>query len=296
MPNIATNGIQIEYDTFGEKSGRPILLIIGLGCQLILWSEEFCQQLVNSGHYVIRFDNRDAGLSTKIEKAGVPDLMEAMSKVMRREKIEAPYTFDDMADDSVGLLNALGIEKAHICGMSMGGAIAQTVAINHPSRVLSLIPIYGPTGNSKIPQPKPEILGLLMTPPPVERKPFIEQSMNIFRAFAGSGYEFEDNWLRDYTERGYDRAFYPQGMARQFLAGLAHGNRSRRLKAVTAPTLVIHGDEDPIVPVENGMDAAESIPGAELMVVKGMGHDMPYRGAWGQIAEAIAEHTRKVEV
>lgn len=296
MPNIATNGIQIEYDTFGEKSGRPILLIIGLGCQLILWSEEFCQQLVNSGHYVIRFDNRDAGLSTKIEKAGVPDLMEAMSKVMRREKIEAPYTFDDMADDSVGLLNALGIEKAHICGMSMGGAIAQTVAINHPSRVLSLIPIYGPTGNSKIPQPKPEILGLLMTPPPVERKPFIEQSMNIFRAFAGSGYEFEDNWLRDYTERGYDRAFYPQGMARQFLAGLAHGNRSRRLKAVTAPTLVIHGDEDPIVPVENGMDAAESIPGAELMVIKGMGHDMPYRGAWGQIAEAIAEHTRKVEV
>jgi len=296
MPNITAHGIQIEYDTFGEKSGRPILLIIGLGCQLILWSEEFCQQLVNSGHYVIRFDNRDAGLSTKIEEAGVPDLMEAMSKVMQREKIEAPYTFDDMADDSVGLLDALGIETAHICGMSMGGAIAQTVAINHPSRVLSLIPIYGPTGNSKLPQPKPEILGLLMTPPPLERKPFIEQSITVFRAFAGSGYEFEESWLRDMTGRGFDRTFYPQGMARQFLAGLAHGNRSRRLKAVTAPTLVIHGDEDPIVPVENGRDAAESIPGAELMVIKGMGHDMPYRGAWGQIAEAIAEHTRKVEV
>ncbi len=296
MPNIAANGIQIEYDTFGEKSGRPILLIIGIGCQLILWSEEFCQQLVNSGHYVIRFDNRDSGLSTKIEEAGVPDLMEAMSKVMLREKIEAPYTYDDMADDAVGLLDALGIEKAHICGTSMGGAIAQTVAINHPSNVLSLISIYGPTGNSKLPQPKPEIMGLLLTPPPVEREPFIEQLMKIFKAFAGSGYEFEESWLRDLVGRGYDREFYPQGMARQFLAGLAHGNRSRRLTAVTAPTLVIHGDEDPIVPVENGRDAAESIPGAELMVINGMGHDMPYRGAWVQIAEAIAEHTRKVKV
>jgi len=296
MPNITANGIQIEYDTFGEKSGRPILLIMGLGCQLIFWSEEFCQQLVNSGHYVICFDNRDSGLSTKIEEAGVPDLMEAISKVMRGEKIEALYTYDDMADDAVGLLDALGIEKAHICGMSMGGAIAQTVAINHPSGVLSLIPIYGPTGNSKLPQPKPEILGLLLTPPPVEREPFIVHNMNIFRAFAGSGYEFEESWLRNLAGRGYDRAFCPQGMARQFLAGLVHGNRSRRLKAVTAPTLVIHGDEDPIVPVENGRDAAESIPGAELMVINGMGHDMPYRGAWVQISEAIAEHTRKVEV
>jgi len=296
MPNITANGIQIEYDTFGEKSGRPILLIIGIGAQLTLWSEEFCQQLVNSGHYVICFDNRDTGLSTKIEEAGIPNLMEAMNKVMRREKLEASYTYDDMADDAVGLLDALGIEKAHICGMSMGGAIAQTIAINHPSRVLSLIPIFGPTGNSKLPQPKPEILGLLMTPPPVEREPFIEQTMNLFRAFAGSGYELEESWLRDYTEKGYDRAFYPQGMARQFLAGLAHGSRSRRLKTVTAPTFVIHGDEDPIVAVENGRDAAECIPGAELMIIKGMGHDMPYRGAWGQIAEAIAEHTRKVEV
>ncbi|MFC1859009.1 alpha/beta fold hydrolase [Thermodesulfobacteriota bacterium] len=294
MPNVTANGIQIEYDTFGEKSGKPILLIVGLGCQLIFWSEEFCQQLANSGHYVIRFDNRDSGLSTKFEEAGVPDLMEAMRQVMRGEKIEAPYTYDDMADDTVGIIDTLGIEKAHICGMSMGGAIAQTIAMRHPSRVLSLIPIYGPTGNPKLPQPKPEILGLLLTPPPEERESFIDHSMNIFRAFAGSGYEFEESWLRDLAGRGYDRAFYPQGMARQFIAGLAHGNRRRRLKTVTAPTLVIQGDEDPIVPVENGREAAEAIPGAELLVINGMGHDIPYRGAWVRIAEAIAEYTRKV--
>jgi len=180
--------------------------------------------------------------------------------------------------------------------MSMGGMIAQAVAIRNPLRVLSLISIYSTTGNPELPQPKPEILGLLLTPPPEERESFIEHSMNIFRAFAGSGYEFEESWLRDLVGRGYDRAFYPQGMARQFIAGLAHGNRRRRLSTVTAPTLVIQGDEDPIVPVENGREAAEAIPGAELLVINGMGHDIPYRGAWVQIAEAIAEHTRKVEV
>lgn len=296
MSNVTANGILIEYDTLGDKSGRPILLITGIGCQLIHWSDEFCQQLADEGHYVIRFDNRDTGLSTKFEEAGVPNLMEAINTVMRREKVEAPYTYDDMADDAVGLLDALGFEKAHICGMSMGGAIALTIAIRHPSRVLSLIPIYAPTGNPKLPQPKLEILGLLLTPPPEEREPCIEHYLTVLRAFAGSGYEFEESWIRDLAGRAYDRAFYPQGMARQFIAGLAHGNRSRAFASVTAPTLVIHGDEDPIVPVENGREVAEIISGSELMIMKGMGHDLPYRGAWPHIAEAIAEYTRKVPI
>ena len=151
MSRVNANGIQIEYETLGNPSSRPLLLIIGLGGQLIQWDEALCRDLAERGHYVIRFDNRDVGMSTKFEEAGVPDLMETFGKLMRGEKIKTPYTLDDMADDAAGLLDALGIPKAHICGMSMGGMIAQTIVIRHPSRVLSLISIYSTTGNPKVP-------------------------------------------------------------------------------------------------------------------------------------------------
>jgi len=295
MPSAQANGIQIEYETFGDPSSRALLLIMGLGGQMIFWDEEVCEQLAERGHHVIRFDNRDVGLSTRFEEEGVPDVLKALEASLNGEKIQAPYTLDDMADDAVGLLDALNIEKAHICGASMGAMIAQTVAIRHPSRVLSLIPIFGSTGNPELPKPKPEVIKALLTPLPSGREANIEQRLKNIRMFAGPGFPFDEEWTRSKVAASYDRAFYPQGVARQYVGILAHGNRKPALASVTAPTLVIHGADDPLVPVEGGKDTADAIPGAELLIIDGMGHDLPHGGAWPQIIEAISAHTRKAE-
>jgi pimeloyl-ACP methyl ester carboxylesterase len=293
MSRATANGIQIEYETFGKPSGRPLLLIIGLGAQMIHWDDDLCKDLAKRGHYVIRFDNRDVGLSTKFEKAGVPDLVETFGRIMRGEEIRPPYTLDDMADDAVGLLDALGIRKAHICGMSMGGMIAQTIAIRHPSRVLSLISIYSTTGNPKVPQPKPEVIGLLIAPPPKEREANVEHMLGVFKTIAGPRFPVDEKWTRKILAQSYDRCFYPQGMVRQLVAILTQGNRGPALASVKAPTLVVHGTSDPLVPVEGGKDTAKAMPGAQLMLIEGMGHDLPHGGAWPRIVEAIAVHTQK---
>jgi len=293
MSKVTANGIQIEYETFGNPSGRPLLLIIGLGGQLIFWDEALCRDLAGRGHYVIRFDNRDAGLSTKFDKAGVPNIVEILGKMMRGQKIGAPYTLDDMADDAAGLLDALGIQRAHICGMSMGGMIAQTMAIRHPSRLLSLISIYSTTGNPELPQAKPEVMGLLIAPPPKEREAFSKHMVGLFKAISGPGFPVDEEWTGKILGRSYERCFYPQGMMRQLVAILAHGNRKPALASVKVPTLVIHGTEDPLVPVEGGKDTAQAIPGAQLMLIEGMGHDLPHGGAWPSIVEAVAAHTMR---
>jgi pimeloyl-ACP methyl ester carboxylesterase len=294
MPSVEANGIQIEYDTFGDSSSSALLLIIGYGTQMIAWDEEICKQLAGQNLYVIRFDNRDIGLSTKLEEAGIPDIMAAVGANMQGKKIDAPYTIDDMADDTAGLLDALDIEKAHICGMSMGGMIGQAVAIRYPKRVLSLISIYSNTGNPKLPQPKPEVMEVLLTPPPEEREASIEHQMKIFRTIRGPGFPLDEEWHRSLAEKSFDRSFYPQGKVRQFVAILASGNRKPDLASVSVPTLVIHGADDPLVPVEGGKDTAEAISGAELMIIEGMGHDLPHGGAWPQIVDAITEHIKKV--
>jgi pimeloyl-ACP methyl ester carboxylesterase len=295
MPNAMANGIQIEYETFGEPTSQPLLLIIGLSGQLIFWDEQMCNQLAESGHYVIRFDNRDVGLSTKIEEAGVPDVMKAIETLMVGGEIKPPYTIEDMADDAVGLLDALGIEKAHLCGMSMGGMIAQSIAIRYPRRILSLISIYSTTGNPDLPQPKPEVMELLLAPPPEERAACIEHILKVFRAITGPGFSFDEEYHRDMAGQTYDRAFYPQGVSRQLMAIMAQRNRKSGLASVSVPTLVIHGADDPLVPVEGGKDTAEAVPGAELIIIDGMGHDMPSgKGAWPQIIDAIIAHTKKV--
>jgi pimeloyl-ACP methyl ester carboxylesterase len=292
MSRATANGIQIEYETFGNPSGRPLLLIFGLGAQMILWDDDLLKDLAERGHYVIRFDNRDVGLSTKFEEAGVPDLMETFGKIMRGEEIRPPYTLDDMADDAVGLLDALGIPKAHICGMSMGGMIAQTIAIRHPSRVLSLISIYSTTGNPKVPQPKLEVIGLLIAPPPKEREANVEHMLRVFKTIAGPGFPLDEKWTRKVLAESYDRCFYPPGMVRQLVAILTQGNREPALTSVKVPTLVVHGTSDPLVLVEGGKNTAKAIPGAQLMLIEGMGHDLPHGGAWPRIVEAIAVHTR----
>jgi len=297
MPSVKANGIQIEYETFGKPTSQPLLLIIGLAGQLIFWDDEICKQLADSGLYVILFDNRDVGLSSKMEEAGIPDIMKAIETLMAGGKIKPPYTIEDMADDAVGLLDALEIEKAHICGMSMGGMIAQAIAISHPERVLSLISIYSTTGNPNLPQPKPEAMQILLTPPPEERAAFIEYTLKVFRTISGPGFPFDEEYHRKIAGRSYDRAFYPQGVVRQLMAVMAQDNRKPGLASVTVPTLVIHGADDPLVPVECGKDTAEAVAGAELMIIDGMGHDLPSgKGAWPQITEAIIAHIKKIAV
>jgi len=293
MSKANANNIRIEYETFGDPSSPPILLVIGLGSQLIYWDEDFCQQLADAGLYVIRFDNRDAGLSTKLDEAGAPDVMDVIGKLVAGQKVTAPYTIEDMAADAVGLLDDLKIEKAHICGMAMGGMIAQAIAIGFPRRVLSLTSIYSTTGNPELPRPKPEVMGLLLAPPPQEREPFIEFDLNLFRAVTGPRFGMDEEWVRNMIGRAYDRDFCPQGTARQLVAILTQGNRKTGLKDVKVPTLVIHGDADPLVPVEAGRDTAEAVPGAELKIIQGMGHDLPRGELWAQIAKDIIAHTKK---
>ncbi len=295
MPKIIANNIEIEYDTFGDPSSNPLLLITGLGAQMISWEEEFCELLVNHGFYVIRFDNRDVGLSTKFEEAGVPDIMKLVIGAQRGEKIESPYTLEDMADDAIGLLDALKIDKAHICGASMGAMIVQVIAIRYPSRVLSLTSIMGSTGNPNLPQPKQEAMKVIMSPAPTERKAYIEESIKRWRVLYGTSFPFDEKRRRKMAARAYDRSFYPQGFARQLAAVLASGNRKPTLASIKVPTLVIHGGDDPLVPVEGGKDTAEAIPGAELLIINGMGHSLPPE-TWPQIVDAIATNTAKADV
>ena len=220
MAQVDANGIQIGYETFGEPDSPALLLIIGITGQLTFWDEKLCQQLAQQSHYVIRFDNRDAGLSSKIEEAGVPDIMQVIKTQMKGEAINPPYTIEDMADDAVGLLDALGIEKAHICGMSMGGMIAQTIAINYPKRVLSLISIFSKTGDPKEPLPKPEATEFLLDPSPKERKAYIEHAIKFFSTISGPGFPYDEEWLRNFVAQSYDRAYNPDGSARQLVASL----------------------------------------------------------------------------
>jgi pimeloyl-ACP methyl ester carboxylesterase len=292
MPTASANGIEIEYEVLGPAEGRPLLLVMGLGAQMILWDEEFCEHLVERGHRVIRFDNRDVGLSTKLDEEGVPNLLQAFQDAMSGRPLDAPYTINDMADDAVGLLDALEIDATHVVGASMGGMIAQTLAIRHPRRVRSLTSIMSTTGNRELPPARPEAMQVLVTPPPQDREGNIERSVHVSRQIGSPGFPFDEARIRERAARLYDRAFYPRGVARQMLAILASGSRVEELRSVTTPTLVIHGNEDPLVPVEGGLDTHQAVPGAELLLIDGMGHDLP-REAWPRIVDAISELTEK---
>jgi pimeloyl-ACP methyl ester carboxylesterase len=293
MPNVEANGIRIEYETFGDPAASPLLLIIGLAGQLIEWHEDFCRALAEKGHYVICFDNRDSGLSQKFEELGMANIMQAGEALMRGETVTPLYTLEDMADDAVGLLDALDISKAHICGMSMGGMIAQNIAIRHPSRVRSLISIYSTTGNPELPPPEPQAMDVLLEAPPADRQGYVDFLVRTFRVTAGSGFAFDEAYHRQLAGELFDRSFCPRGTGRQLLAVMAAENRKPALASVTAPTLVIHGSDDPLVPVACGRDTADAIPGAELVIIEGMGHELPPGNGWPQILEAIAAHTNK---
>jgi pimeloyl-ACP methyl ester carboxylesterase len=270
MTKTVANGIQIEYETIGKASDRPLLLVGGLADQLIHWDERLCESLAQMGHYVIRFDNRDAGFSTKAA---------------------LPYALDDMAADTMGLLDSLGLSRAHLCGASMGGMIAQIAAINYPERVSSLITVYSTTGSKNLPPPQPDVMELLLTPSPREREAYVEYMVALYRALSGKGFTFDEEWTRMIAARAYDRSYSPEGTARQMRAIATQTDRKTALAALRTPTLVIHGTDDPLLPVEAAVDLSDAIPGARLMLIEGMGHDLPHGGAWPKIIEAIAAHT-----
>jgi len=295
MPNVTANGIQIEYDTFGDSSFPVLLLIAGNGAQMIVWDAEFCELLAKTGLFVIRFDNRDAGLSTKFDEAGIPDMMVAVKAAMEGKTVESAYTLDDMADDSVGLLNALGIKKAHICGASMGGMIAQVISYRHPKYAMSLTSIMSTTGNPDLPYGKMDAIAAVVAPAPEERKAYVEHFVNVWRRIWSPGFPFEEERVRTFMEKSYDRSYCPQGMARQNTAVIASGDRRPLLSSIKVPTLVIHGADDPLIPVEGGKDTARVIPGASLLIINGMGHDMPKK-VWSEIADAISHHTAQAKV
>src|SRR5438445_13893970 len=225
MPIARTDGIEIAYEAFGPPDGRPLLLIMGLAAQMILWDDEFCAALAAGGHRVIRFDNRDAGLSTKLDAAGMPDAGAAMQAAVLGERIAAPYLLRDLAADAAGLLDALGIPAAHVVGASMGGMIAQTMAITHPASVLSLTSIMSTTGDRSLPPARPEAAAVLLLPAPTDRAGNIERAVHVFRTIGSPGFPFDEARVRELAARSFDRCFHPAGAARQLVAILASGSR-----------------------------------------------------------------------
>ena len=270
MPTIAVNDIEICYESFGPDDAPPTLLVMGLGAQMTLWSPGFISELLDRGFRVIRFDNRDVGLSTKTA-GDPPDVMALYAQFLGGQPIEAPYTLSTFAADAVGLLDALGIPAAHIVGASMGGMIVQTMAIEHPDRVLSLTSIMSTTGHTEVGQPDPESMMALLTPAPTDRDGAIRQNVETARVIA--------------TE-SYDRCFHPAGTAFHLVAIAASGDRTEGLNSLDVPTLVIHGRQDSLVTLSGGEATAAAVPGAELLVFGRMGHDMPAI-YWPQMADAI---------
>jgi pimeloyl-ACP methyl ester carboxylesterase len=287
MARLKVNGLEIEYEVHGDRKNPPLLLIMGLGAQLITWDDGFVDELVKRGFYVIRYDNRDSGLSTKMESAGPADIAAAYAGDR-----QPAYTLDDLADDAVGVLDALHIPSAHIVGASMGGFIAQLVAINHPDHTLSLTSIMsGPGGHDAIP-PTPEAGAFLVRAPGPTRNEIITLGVESRRVLAGVDNPFDFDAERVKVERAYDRSYYPLGFGRQLVAILASHTRIPALRSVKVPTLVVHGADDPLVPPENGRRVAGAVPGARYLEFAGAGHNLP-PSTWSDVADAIAETARQ---
>jgi len=275
MPRVRANGIDIEYESFGREGDPAVLLIMGFAAQLTMWQRDLCEGLALRGLRVIRFDNRDIGLSTHLSRLPAPVASELMAKRMSGQPVDVPYALDDMAADAAALLKALGIKSAHIVGASMGGMIAQLVALNHPDATKSLVSVMSTTGRPDLPPAKPEAMAALITPPASDsRADRIAAGLNVVKVLGSPGYPDSDAALLATVSAAVDRAPYdPAGVARQFAAIIAAPLRHERLKSLRCPAMVLHGAEDPIIPVDAGRDTATSIPGAELVVVPGMAHD-----------------------
>lgn len=275
MTKIRANGIEIEYDETGPANGIPFLMINGFGSQMTSWSDEFRQGLASVGLRFIRFDNRDVGLSQKWHGI-IPNAREVLEAVRQGRKPEIPYTLDDMAADAAGLLDALGVESAHIAGASMGGMIAQLVALNHPAKTRSLISIFSTTSDPALPPSSPEAQAALTTPPPAQdRASVIAHGLKGRRTYATTRFPFDEQRVSSLIGAAYDRSYYPEGTSRQYAAIMASPPRSERLKSLKVPTLVLHGSVDTLIRPEGGRHTAQCITGAEYHEIEGWGHDMP---------------------
>ena len=289
-PQIArANGIELCYEIFGDANAEPMLLIMGLGAQMILWDDDFCRQLATRGFRVIRFDNRDIGKSSKLTGGKRLSPLELLKLRFLKIPVAAPYKLLDMAQDTTGLMDVLGIKSAHLVGASMGGMIAQEIAISFPQRVRSLTSIMSTTGNPKVPPPTREAGAMLMAPPPATREEFLARFAQTWKVLRVGSFPEDEARDRTRAERVFERGLNAPGVARQLRAVLASGSRKARLASVKAPTLVIHGTVDPLVRPEGGKDTAASIPGAKLLMVEGMGHALPIP-MWPQIIDAIDKH------
>jgi pimeloyl-ACP methyl ester carboxylesterase len=284
----AANSIEIAYEAFGDRDDPGLLLIMGVGAQMLHWDERFCRLLAGRGFHVIRFDNRDVGLSAKIEGGPRADLEAALAG----DASSASYTLADMAADAAGLLDHLEIAAAHVVGASMGGMIAQLLAINHPQRVLSLTSIMSTTGDRAVGRPRPEVLPVLTTPAPADRDGYVEYQVHAYKMIGSPAFPPDEGYLRRRAGAVYDRCYYPDGFRRQLVAILASGDRTDALAGVRVPTLVIHGEDDPLIPFSGGEATAKAVPGARLLAIPGMGHDLPIE-LWPTIVDAIADNAER---
>jgi pimeloyl-ACP methyl ester carboxylesterase len=291
---IRTNGIDLCYEIFGNPDAEPMLLIMGLGAQMIHWDDDFCRQLAARGFRVIRFDNRDIGKSAKLSGGKRLTAIELLKLRFLKIPVAAPYKLSDMAQDVIGLMDALKIRIAHLVGASMGGMIAQEIAITFPERVRSLTSIMSTTGNPKVPPPTREASAMLMAPPTNTKEEYLARFAQTWKVLRVGSFPEDEALDRTRAERTYERGLNPAGVGRQLRAILASGSRKQRLRSVKAPTLVIHGTVDPLVRPEGGKDTAASIPGAKLLMIEGMGHALPIP-MWPQIIGAIDRHARAAD-
>lgn len=284
------NGISITYEDKGPRDAPVILLVMGLGGQLTLWPDEFVDALNARGFRTIRYDNRDVGLSTRFDAAGVPNIKWMVVRSMLRLPVRSAYTLADMAADGMALLDHLGVARAHVVGASMGGMIAQHIAARYPDRVLSLTSIMSSSGNRRLPRAKKEAMDALANRPMSgDKEDLIAYSVRTARVIGSPGYPADEDRLQRRVRSDFERGWYPQGVARQMAAIVADGDRRALLRTISAPTLVIHGEADPLVPLEAGRDTAANIPGARLLTIPGMGHDLPL-ALVDTMADAIAGH------
>ena len=287
MPRVKANGLEFEYDSFGDPGAAPLLLVMGLGAQMISWDERFCELLAGRGFHVTRFDNRDCGLSTRLDHLGVPDVNAVVSG-----STAPPYRLEDLADDAAGVLEGLGIPAAHMVGASMGGFIVQVMAIRHPSRVLSLTSMMSAPGGMRDNTPATsEAMEALLKPPPADREGMIEHGVWVSSRISGPEH-FDPDEARRKRTRAVDRSVSVAGTSRQMAAIAAAPSRVEALGRLGVPALVVHGEVDPLLPVENGRRTAAAIPGSRLLLLPTMGHDLP-EPYWSQIVDAIAETARQ---
>ncbi len=289
MPVAAANGIDICWEETG--AGEPLVLVMGIGAQLVTWDDAFVADLAGRGFRVIRFDNRDAGLSTKLDPRRAPPFGQMVAARVLGRAIDAPYRLEDMADDIAGLCDALGIDSAHVVGASMGGMIAQTMAVRHPRRVRTLTSIMSHTGELRFLLGKPRAMRALLGGPARDRREAVARAEAFYRLCGSTAFPLDYDGLRDRAGRAYDRSYNPAGFARQMAAILASGARTAALAGLRIPALVIHGTADPLILPSGGRATAHAIHGARLELVDGMGHDLP-RGAWPRILDAVADLAR----